>query len=177
MNECSHPPFAAMASKEEFSSEAFSFSHATLGSVTGITRTSSVVQFRSIPYGRVPARFRQSVAVDMLQSHERDCTEYGPSCPQIRQPTDAVGGPLLGENPIFYDEQRCLNLTVTAPREVLQRTPGQAILPVMVHIHGGAFKEGSYITSVRGTRINLNLRKVKLTTRDIRYSQNSREVH
>lgn len=142
-----------MATKEEFRSERFSFDHATLGPVVGITRTPSVVQFRSIAYARIPMRFRQSIAVDVLESHERDCTEFGPSCPQIPQPTDAVGGPLADENNVFYDEQRCLNLTVTAPLGVLDGAPDKAGLPVMVHVHGGAFKEGSYMSSVRGTLI------------------------
>jgi carboxylesterase type B len=144
-----------MAIKEEFRSERFSFDHATLGPLVGITRTPSVVQFRSIAYARIPMRFRQSVAVDVLESHERDCTEFGPSCPQIRQPTDAVGGPLPDENNVFYDEQRCLNLTVTAPRVVLEGTIDKAGLPVMVHVHGGALKEGSHIPSVRGRLIKL----------------------
>lgn len=139
-----------MASKEAFHSEAFSFSHATLGPLVGLTRTPSVVQFRSIVYARLPMRFRQSVPVDVIQDHDRDCTAFGPTCPQIRQPADAVGGPLRDENNIFFDEQDCLNLTVTAPRGVLENSPENSKLPVMVHVHGGAFKEGSHITSVRG---------------------------
>jgi carboxylesterase type B len=139
-----------MASETEFRSKAFNFSHPTLGSLIGIARTPSVVQFRSIPYARLPVRFRQSVAIDELQSHERDCTKFGPSCPQIREGTEPFGGPLPLENEIFFEEERCLNLTVTALREVLGSGQGMAGLPVMVNVHGGGFKVGSHISTVRG---------------------------
>jgi carboxylesterase type B len=131
-----------MASKAKYHTEAFSFVHVTLGPLIGVGRTPTVVQFRSIPYAHAPVRFRQSIAIDILQSHERDCTTFGPSCPQIRQTTEPFGGPLSDENDISFDEQRCLNLTVTAPRGILEGAQGQATLPVMVHVHGGAFKEG-----------------------------------
>ncbi|PVH68239.1 alpha/beta-hydrolase [Cadophora sp. DSE1049] len=140
-----------MATKQKLGVEAFSFSHATLGPLVGITRTPSVVQFRSIPYARLPMRFRQSVPVDTLQSHERDCMAFGPSCPQIRQRFEPFGGPLPDENEIFFDEEQCLNLTITAPRELLEDVQGRKSVPVMVHVHGGAFKEGSHISSVRDT--------------------------
>ncbi|KAH7403893.1 Alpha/Beta hydrolase protein, partial [Cadophora sp. MPI-SDFR-AT-0126] len=140
-----------MASKAEFRSEEFIFPHALLGSLTGITRTPSVVQFRSIPYARIPMRFRQSVAVDVLQSHERNCTAFGASCPQVRQTLEPFGGPLPNESDIVFDEQECLNLTVTAPREALEAAQGTSSLPVMVHVHGGGFSVGSHITSVRDT--------------------------
>ena len=154
-----------MANETEFRSKEFNFPHATLGSLTGITRTASVVQFRSIPYARIPMRFRQSVAVDVLQSHERKCTAFGASCPQLRQSMEPFGGSLPNENDIFFEEQQCLNLTVTAPREVLEAAQGKASLPVMVHVHGGAFKEGSHISGVRGMTSNLERESESRTCR------------
>ncbi|KAG4428509.1 hypothetical protein IFR05_016006 [Cadophora sp. M221] len=133
----------------DFRNEEFSFTHVGLGSLTGITRSASVIQFRSIPYARIPMRFRQSVAIDVLESHERKCTAFGASCPQVPQTSEPFGGPLPAECEMVYDEQGCLNLTVTAPREALEA--GMSNLPVMVHVHGGGFSVGSHINSVRDT--------------------------
>jgi carboxylesterase type B len=127
--------------------------HPTLGPLTGTLRSPSVVQFRSIPYARIPARFRQSVPISTLEPEERDCTEYGPACPQNLQSMDALGGMLEGEKAVWFDEGRCLGLTVTGPGAGLEgRGPGRGApgVPVMVHVHGGAFVEGSHTLGVRG---------------------------
>ncbi|KAF6832413.1 carboxylesterase [Colletotrichum musicola] len=93
-----------------------------------------VVQFRGIPYGKVPARFASPENADRLGS-ELDCSRFGPRCPQV--PVD-VGhllrlppGHGLPKEP--EDEFGCLNLDVTVPRGTFS-----AGLPVLVWIHGGS---------------------------------------
>ncbi len=44
----------------------YTYNHPKLGLVTGAIRTPSVIQFRNVPYARIPARFRQSEVVDTL---------------------------------------------------------------------------------------------------------------
>ncbi|KAH9224255.1 Alpha/Beta hydrolase protein [Leptodontidium sp. 2 PMI_412] len=143
-----------MASEAASRNEEFTFTHPGLGSLTGVTRSASVIQFRSIPYARIPTRFRQSVAIDVLQNHERKCIAFGASCPQVPQTLEPFGGPLPTECDMIFDEQECLNLTVTAPREALEAAQGASSLPVMVHVHGGGFSVGSHISSVREQSIS-----------------------
>ncbi|KAE9367251.1 alpha/beta-hydrolase [Stipitochalara longipes BDJ] len=127
----------------------YSFTHPTLGHLEGVHRSETVVQFRTIPYAHIPARFKQAVPITSLSPEERDCTEYGPACPQVPQNSAALGGPLPGEVPVWYDEEKCLNLTVSVPREVLEGKRGR--VPVMVHVHGGGFVEGSHTQGARDT--------------------------
>ena len=129
--------------------ETFVFEHPLLGRLMGIRRNEDVVQFRGIPYGRIPLRFRQAVLVDALLPAERDCTNYSYACPQIEQALEPFGGPVPGESLRSYDEFSCLNLTITAP------TPGTGSLgatklPVMVYTHGGGFAQGAHYGAVHG---------------------------
>jgi carboxylesterase type B len=55
---------------------------------------------------------------------------------------------LPGEVPVWYDEEKCLNLTVSVPNDVLEGKKGK--VPVLVHVHGGGFVEGSHTQGVRG---------------------------
>ncbi|WQF77494.1 Putative carboxylesterase, type B, carboxylesterase type B, active, alpha/Beta hydrolase [Colletotrichum destructivum] len=108
-----------------------------------------VVQFRGIPYGRIPLRFATPEPVNNVPS-ELDCTSFGPRCPQV--PVDVgylLRIPIEHRLPVEpEDEFGCLNLDVTALRSHL--SPGREQLPVAVWIHGGsqAVTFGSAASSV-----------------------------
>jgi carboxylesterase type B len=128
------------------------FEHHLLGRLTGIRRNNLVVQYRGIPYGRIPARFRQAVAIETLQPKDSHCAEYGPACPQIPQSPEAFGGLPAGAGERWYNEFSCLNLTVTAPLPSGGERPNcSSKLPVMVYVHGGGFAEGAHYGMVHGT--------------------------
>jgi len=99
----------------------------------------SVVEFRGVPYGKIPGRFQRSILHDRLLS-AHDGSKYGPMCPSIRIETllgDAVLE-LVGPAPNqIQDEFECLNLNIAAPKVV------SAKLPVLVWVHGGAFVLGA----------------------------------
>ncbi|KAH8729924.1 Alpha/Beta hydrolase protein [Ilyonectria robusta] len=119
------------------------FEHPQLGRLVGIRRNEHVVQFRSIPFARAPARFRQARLIDELSPKQKSCTEYTYACPQEEQSMEVFGGPLPGEDQRRYDEFSCLNLTITAPAELLE--PGcTKKVPVMVYVHGGGFVAGAH---------------------------------
>ncbi|OQE36801.1 hypothetical protein PENCOP_c011G07625 [Penicillium coprophilum] len=142
----------------------FTLDHPQLGSLTGRlvddqhadgqTVTDPVVHFRSIPYATIPARFSQSVLLDHIPDHfddrpRGDFTKYGAACPQVPQPKgrgSATGGFAPGEEPITYDEQTCLNLTISAPVKNVGGANDSPIpkrlLPVLVYVHGGGMIEG-----------------------------------
>ena len=59
------------------------------------------------------------------------------------------GGLLPGEEERKFGEFDCLNLTVSAPADALG-DEGRS-LPVMVYVHGGAFKVGGgHVSAVHG---------------------------
>ncbi|KAJ5153769.1 Carboxylesterase type B [Penicillium coprophilum] len=142
----------------------FTLNHPQLGSLTGRliddqhadgqTVTEPVVHFRSIPYATIPARFSQSVLLDHIPDHfddrpRGDFTNYGAACPQVPQPTgrgSATGGFVPGEEPVTYDEQTCLNLTISASVKNVGNENDSSIpkrlLPVLVYVHGGGMIEG-----------------------------------
>lgn len=131
----------------------FTFTHLSLGSLTGVIRSPSVVQFRNLPYAQIPARFRQSRLINALSTDQRNCTANGYASPQIPQTAAAFGGPLLGEPVREYDEFSCLNLIINVPRQALERAQSDrksSLLPVMVYVHGGAFSEGVHLGAVQG---------------------------
>lgn len=86
----------------------------------------------------------------------RDCTQFGPSCPQppapIAFPDESVG----------TVSQDCLYLNVWTPAE-----KADAKLPVMVWIHGGGFFEGS--GSMKGYNCQ-NLAKKGVVAVNINYN-------
>ncbi|KAF5006574.1 hypothetical protein FDECE_7049 [Fusarium decemcellulare] len=119
------------------------FEHPQLGLIVGRRRNEHVVQFRTIPYARVPVRFRQAELMDQLPSKQRSFTEYTYACPQTEQSMEPFGGPIVGQESRRYDELSCLNLTVTMPAALLE--PGcTEKVPVMVYVHGGGFTVGAH---------------------------------
>ncbi|KAF9971156.1 hypothetical protein BGZ73_005939 [Actinomortierella ambigua] len=109
-----------------------------------------VVKFLNVPYATVPERWRPSVRAQPWQG-VRDCTQQGPMC---HQPTSgnplvslAAGdddeegeGHIKNNKPPMFDEENCLNLNIFVPKDHLEHA--QSLLPVMVWIHGGGFKDG-----------------------------------
>jgi para-nitrobenzyl esterase len=95
------------------------------GRVRG-TWSDGVARFRGIPYATA-ARF--ALPVPVTTPTDLDATDFGPIAPQ-------VGGAQFQRADLVQDEQ-CLSLNVW--------TPGAdgAGRPIMVWIHGGAFRSGS----------------------------------
>jgi hypothetical protein len=65
--------------------------------------------------------------------------------PSVRR-DDALGGKLEGKKSVRFDEKRCLNVTVSVPKILLEgeRELGgrgkwgeREGIPVLVHVHGG----------------------------------------
>jgi carboxylesterase type B len=132
------------------------FVHPLLGAVTGLTKDSTphITQFRSIPFASIPNRFRQSTLLASIPtSHTRDFTTYGTACPSPPQldQIEASGGLLPGEEEKKFDEESCLNLTISAPSDVLSDERRGERLPVMVYVHGGGFTVGSaHVSALHG---------------------------
>ncbi|KAF5231643.1 hypothetical protein FANTH_13310 [Fusarium anthophilum] len=134
----------------------YTLNHPELGSIVGLARDDDVVQFRGIPFASVPGRFRQSILrAGPLPSQPFSARQPGPECPQLVLPFPSYwtapppsGYPAL-EKPI-QDEFNCLNLSITAPRKVLES--GENV-PVLVFIHGGAFMGGSQSIQLSGREI------------------------
>ncbi|NPV59436.1 MAG: carboxylesterase family protein [Actinobacteria bacterium] len=92
-----------------------------------------VWSYLGIPYAAPPVgelRWKEPQPVEPWKE-VRACTEYGPACPQ---PSDDWTGMM----DVGSTSEDCLYLNVWTPAE----SPGQG-LPVMVWIHGGAFKSGA----------------------------------
>ncbi|KAF5540165.1 triacylglycerol lipase V precursor [Fusarium mexicanum] len=119
----------------------YTLNHPDLGSIIGLARDDAVVQFRGIPFASVPGRFRQSIRREgPLPSQPFSARQPGPECPQsvLPFPTYWTAPPPSGyptlEKPI-QDEFNCLNLSITAPRKVLESGHN---VPVLFFIHGEA---------------------------------------
>ncbi|KAF5709237.1 hypothetical protein FGLOB1_6012 [Fusarium globosum] len=125
------------------------FEHPELGPITGRKRNEHVVQFRSIPYGHVAARFRHATLISELPPKRRSFTEYGHACPQTEQGMEPFGGPIPGDEKREYDEFSCLNLTITAPVSVLKSGSTKKV-PIMVYVHGGGFTVGAHYGGPNG---------------------------
>ncbi len=103
------------------------------GELRGLERE-GILAFRNIPYAAPPAgewRWRPPRPAPRWSS-PRDATGAGPVCPQ-----DDRVGELLAE---FTQSEDCLNLNVFTPALA---SPGRALLPVMVWLHGGSFRWGA----------------------------------
>lgn len=111
-------------------------------SIEGFISSLGVFNYLGIPYGHVPARFRQAELIDPSQLEGvHDGRHYGPICPQ------AVDEPRLLRAHLYKGTQHsdslpvseydCLNLNVYTPVGY----SGQP-LPVFVWIHGGGFVVG-----------------------------------
>ena len=103
------------------------------GPVQGVAEESSVV-FRGIPYAAPPFGERLWRLPESPQpwSEVRDCSSFGPICPQ-----PSMGGSLIGTGGEEQGED-CLRLNVWTPIA----DDGEKY-PVMVWIHGGAYLYGS----------------------------------
>ncbi|NMN96255.1 carboxylesterase family protein [Antrihabitans stalactiti] len=108
------------------------------GQIRGTT-TAGVTAFLGIPYASAPAgpAMFQAPGPAPRWDGVRDATAFGPTAPQppYNKPLDDIL-----ENPRL-DGEEFLNVNVWTP------DPGSAGLPVMVWIHGGAFRNGSNAVS------------------------------
>ncbi|KAA8883087.1 carboxylesterase/lipase family protein [Nocardia colli] len=109
------------------------------GKVRG-SATGSVHAFLGIPYAAAPlgAALFQAPGPAPTWDDERDATRFGPTAPQMGYPEPLRS---ILHNPII-DGPEFLNLNVWTP------DPTASGLPVMVWIHGGAFRVGSSAVSV-----------------------------
>ncbi|KAF9115330.1 hypothetical protein BGX27_008210 [Mortierella sp. AM989] len=108
----------------------------------------SVAKFLNIPYATVPERWRQAVKAASWNG-VRDASVQGPVCHQPKSSNALVS---MTSNDIdeddeeayskVYSEEHCLNLNIFAPRDSLEKK-SNSLIPVMVWIHGGGFKDGS----------------------------------
>ncbi|KAF9922988.1 hypothetical protein FBU30_006891 [Linnemannia zychae] len=111
-----------------------------------------VAIFRNVPYAVVPERWRVSVKPEPW-SGIRDATVQGPICPQeistyplykvVPESYLQVGTNPKYEYGVDHSERDCLNMNIFVPLSVLENTHGKNPVPVMVWIHGGAFRVGS----------------------------------
>ncbi|KAH7070003.1 Alpha/Beta hydrolase protein, partial [Paraphoma chrysanthemicola] len=135
----------------------YTFKHSLLGEIVGLAREDDCVQFRGIPFASIAARFRQSHLLRSLPQQPFDARKPGPYCPQPLLPFPPYWkGPLPSSFPSLpestQDELNCLNLSITVPRIVLERSSLEK-LPVLFFIHGGAFVGGSQSIQLAGREI------------------------
>lgn len=104
------------------------------GRVTGRV-VDGIASYLGIPYAAPPVGPAAYAAPAPAAAWDgiRDASEYGPTAPQVAYPAPIAA---LLDNVIVPGEDY-LNLNVWTP------DPGEANLPVMVWIHGGAFTRGS----------------------------------
>uniref|UniRef100_A0A8R1DIG6 Carboxylic ester hydrolase n=1 Tax=Caenorhabditis japonica TaxID=281687 RepID=A0A8R1DIG6_CAEJA len=113
--------------------------NATCGPIRGnVYRhgTKIVDGYLGIPYAKPPVgeqRFKKPVAADKW-AEPRDCTKYGPRCPQSGCFPDSIHF----EKKDVADEANCLTVNVFAPR--WESIEFHSKRPVMVYIHGGGFE-------------------------------------
>ncbi|KAF9175808.1 hypothetical protein BGX21_003938 [Mortierella sp. AD011] len=108
----------------------------------------SVAKFLNVPYATVPERWRPAVKAAPWNG-VRDASVQGPVCPQPESPNVLVSMTATNVDEDdeeayskVYNEEHCLNLNIFAPLNQLEKRSGP-LIPVMVWIHGGGFKDGS----------------------------------
>jgi para-nitrobenzyl esterase len=108
----------------------------------------------NLQYATIPYRWAAPRPVELPWDGVRDCTSFGPGCPQQHEPLFNVKGvPLFGIEdstsvticPEAEDEFKCLNLNIYLPTS---RSPDGSVkvggkLPVFLWVHGGAYVVGS----------------------------------
>ncbi|KAG0300762.1 hypothetical protein BGZ98_008923 [Dissophora globulifera] len=120
------------------------------GTVQGIEVDTqpAVAKFLNIPYATVPARWRSALKATPW-SGVRDASVQGPICqqPKSGNPLVRMADPRVDEDDEeayakVYSEEHCLNMNIFVPKDQLNNA-SKPLLPVMVWIHGGGFKDGS----------------------------------
>ncbi len=103
------------------------------------TRNPSVWAFLGIPYADDPVGENRWRAPQPVKPWDgvRDATHYAPDCPQVTLPKGSFYQVEFYPNEKVMNEAGSLALNVWTPAKA-----GEA-LPVLVWIHGGAFREGS----------------------------------
>ncbi|KAG0271149.1 hypothetical protein BGZ95_001093 [Linnemannia exigua] len=108
----------------------------------------TVAKFLNIPYATVPERWRPAVKAGPW-SGVRDATFQGPVChqpssenPLVSMSSSAVDEDDEAEYSKIYSEEHCLNLNIFTPHNRLN-SQIKPLIPVMVWIHGGGYKDGS----------------------------------
>ena len=106
------------------------------GAVRGEAIAEGVV-FRGVPFAAPPTGGRRYLppAPPEPWADVRDCTAFGPICPQLQ--LGATGGVLAALGSGEQTDEDCLYLNVWTPAVDSGRRP------TMVFIHGGAFRGGS----------------------------------
>ncbi|KAF9429304.1 hypothetical protein BGZ76_001514 [Entomortierella beljakovae] len=107
----------------------------------------SVAKFLNIPYATVQERWRSAVKATPW-SGVRDASVQGPVCqqPKSSNPMVSITGEDIDEDDEeayskAFSEEHCLNLNIFAPHDQLNSK--SQLIPVMVWIHGGGYKDGS----------------------------------
>ncbi|KAG0241223.1 Alpha/Beta hydrolase protein [Mortierella sp. GBAus27b] len=108
----------------------------------------TVAKFLNIPYATVPERWRSAVKAAPWKG-VRDASVQGPVChqPKSSNPLVNMASADVDEDDEeayskVYSEEHCLNLNVFVPKDQLNNK-SRPLIPVMVWIHGGGFKDGS----------------------------------
>ena len=116
-------------------------SHPLLGAIQGVRVHDRLVQFRSIPYGKISQRFGRSSVLEHLPGEKPyDATRLGPQSiqPQNAAHMDTQSNQLPSDVEEQEQAEDCLRMTITSPKDLPSKK-----LPVVVFIHGGAFFLGS----------------------------------
>ncbi|KAG0045911.1 hypothetical protein BGZ83_008885 [Gryganskiella cystojenkinii] len=123
-----------------------------LGQIRGILAENqpSVAKFLNVPYATVPERWRPAVRATPWAGI-RDASVQGPVChqpasenPLVSMSMDAVDEDDEVAYSKVFNEEHCLNLNIFSPQGHFDNHfKDKPLLPVMVWIHGGGYKDGS----------------------------------
>lgn len=102
-------------------------------------RNPEVWAFLGIPYADAPVGENRWKAPQPVKPWDgvRDATKYAPDCPQVTLPKGSFYQVEFYPNEKIMDEAQGLALNVWTPAKPEEK------LPVLIWIHGGAFREGS----------------------------------